>query len=75
MNNVDYNSDVCTKDGYGNVTALNQNGHGNDIRDESDYKGYTIDAGIMTIVWCPDDSWFGKFSSVAAAKAAIDAAL
>ena len=69
MNNPDHNSDVCTKDSYGNVTAKNQNGN------ETKYKDYTIVAGILVAVWKSDDSYFGKFSDVASAKAAIDAAI
>lgn len=73
MNNPDYDANVCTADAYGNVTANEQNG--NDVRNETDYKGYTIDDGIMAVVWNPDDSYFGKFANAASAKAAIDAAI
>jgi len=75
MNNPDFDSDVCRADSYGNVTANDQTGNGNDVRNETDYKGYTIDDGIMAVVWNPDDSHFGKFANAASAKAAIDAAI
>ena len=70
MNNPDTNPSVCNKDSYGNVTAKNQDG--NDIRNETHYKGFTIDVGITAVVWHEDDSWFGKFPTVKLAKAAID---
>lgn len=73
MNNPDHNSDVCTKDSYGNVTAKNQNG--NDSGNEMKYSGYTIDVGISSVVWNPDNSFFGTFPTLASAKAAIDAAI
>lgn len=71
MNNPDHDSNVCVKDGYGNVTAKKQ--AGNDIRNEKKYKGFTLDIGAMVVVWKPDDSWFGKFPDVGIAKAGIDA--
>ena len=71
MNKPDVNPDVCTIDSYGNVTAHNQSG--NDIRNETHYKGYTIDIGISCLVWNEDDSFFGKFPKLEAAKSAIDA--
>lgn len=70
MNNPNHDSNVCNKDTYGNVTAKNQGG--NDIRNESHYKGFTIDIAISVIVWHEDDSFFGKFPDVGKAKAAID---
>jgi hypothetical protein len=75
MNNPDCKTSVCTKDNYGNVTAKKQGG--NDIRNERKYKGFTIDfiVGSLTIVWNPDDSFFGKFSNFAKAKTAIDDAV
>lgn len=73
MNNPDCNSNVCTKDGYGNVTANKQDG--NDIRNEHHYKGHTIDIGISCIVWKPDNKWLGKFPNLDAAKSAIDSAI
>lgn len=72
MNNPDHNPETCTKDSYGNVTANNQNG--NDERNEMDYFGYTIDAGISCLVWNPDNSFLGKYPNLAAAKLAVDAA-
>ena len=70
MNNPDHDKNVCVKDGYGNVTANKQGG--NDIRNETEYHGYTIDVGIQAIVWKPNNSWLGKYPSLAAAKAAVD---
>lgn len=76
MNNVDHNPDVCDKDAYGNVTAKEQTGeHIDDVRNEMKYSGYTIDVGISCIVWNPDNSFFGKFPNLIAAKSAIDAAI
>ena len=74
MNNIDHDSNVCSKDSYGNVTADKQDG--NDIRNEKQYKGYTIDdGGGSIIVWNPDDSFFGRFFDVTDAKAVINEAL
>lgn len=70
MNSPDHDPNVCDKDSYGNVTAHNQNG--NDNRDETKYKDFTIDNGISFVVWMPDDSFFGKFPNADAAKAAVD---
>ncbi len=73
MNNPDHNPNVCSKGPYGSVTADKQDG--NDIRNEKEYKGHTIDVGTLSVVWNPDDSFFGKFPNITVAKAAIDDAL
>ena len=73
MEHPNHDPNVCSKDPYGNVTANKQDG--NDIRNEMQYSGYTIDVGITCMVWNPDNSFFGKFPDLASAKASIDAVL
>ncbi len=74
MNNPDCDKNVCSQDDYGNVTANEQGG--NDVRNETLYKDFTIDdGGISVIVWKPNGGWFGKFTNAVAAKTAIDNAI